>query len=130
MVTEQNTADQVARLRSMAGKFKHHADLNRDDASAVCSGHVLRLYVEELDGYASDVSAAADALEREAGLVADVVRWRYVRQFAEIAWFGRDEELPEDAAVYEVKLLVSFPGGSGSKPERMDAAFDAARGAK
>ena len=63
---KQNTAAQVARLRQMAGKFKHDADLNRDDASSVRNGHVLRLYVEQLDGYASDVTAAADALEREA----------------------------------------------------------------
>jgi len=130
MVTEQNTAAQVARLREMAGKFKNHADLNRDDALSVRNGHVLRMYVEGLDGYASDVSAAADALEREAGLVADAERWRHVRQDADIAWFGRDEGLPDDPAVYEVKLLLSFPRGSVSKPERLDAAIDAARGAK
>jgi hypothetical protein len=61
-----DTAAQVARLREMAARFKHDADINRDDASSVRNGHVLRLYVEELDGYASDLSAAADALEREA----------------------------------------------------------------
>jgi hypothetical protein len=50
----------------MGKKFEHDANLNRDDALSVRIGHVLSLYVETLDGYASDVFAAADAVEREA----------------------------------------------------------------
>ena len=122
MVTKQNTAAQVARLRERASRAKASWKACRDEG--------FFSLADEENSWADLLTAAADALEREAGLVADAERWQYVRQFAEIAWFGRDEELSEDPAVYEVKLLVSFPGGSGSKPERLDAAIDAARGAK
>jgi hypothetical protein len=82
MPNNPDTAAQVARLREMAARFKHDADINRDDASSVRNGHVLRLYVEQLDGYASDVTAAADALEREAWCEERKVdvRYSYERQ--------------------------------------------------
>jgi hypothetical protein len=120
MLEKQNTAAQVARLREMAASWTR---VSERWENAYCVPMPGRDLIN-----AAAVSAGAEALEREAGLMADAERWQYVRQFAEIAWFGRDEELPQEPAVYEVKLLVSFPGGSDSKPERLDAAIDAARG--
>jgi hypothetical protein len=124
MVTEQNTAAQVARLREMAGKFKNHADLNRDDALSVRNGHVLRMYVEELDGYASDVSAAADALEREAGLVAALLRIK-----------ASDNEADADGLIDDTTCCCcdanSADGCDEDCPRAIAAeALDAARGGK
>jgi hypothetical protein len=114
-----DTAAQVERLREKADSAKASAKACRSE------GYYALADDEQIWG---DVfTAAADALEREARLVADAARYRWIRQDAEIAWFGRDEEMPEDRAVYEVKLLLSFPSGCGSQPERFDAAVDAAR---
>jgi hypothetical protein len=127
-----DTAAQVQRLREMAEPLKRRAQEYARQAAA--SDNAGMTGIARLEAQVGAVSAmdaaamlaAADALEREAGLVADAERYRWLRAESLIHWEdGKRRNRLSFPTIYAADRV-----DGGSYRDRFNAAIDAARGAK
>jgi len=123
-----NTAAQVARLREMAEEFaKAIAEVNENESGYKqgCPAHVRLMELKERAVLANAaLTAAADALEREAGLVAALLRIK-----------ASDNEADADGLIDDTTCCCcdanSADGCDEDCPRAIAAeALDAARGGK
>jgi hypothetical protein len=116
MVTEQNTAAQVARLREKANNVKASAK--------ACRLKGYYALADEEQSWGELFSAAADALEREAGLVADSERLTWMINESNSAGGWIADHVWDDAT----KLCAVDYDEADDVQKWVRAAIDAMRG--
>ena len=119
MLEKQNAAAQVARLREMAKEeLETISEVNENESGYKqgCPAHVRLMELKERSGLANAaLSAAADALEREAGLVADVERWK---SNADSIWMAGEENRKQaNAEILKLKAALRRIKGPDNEPD-------------